>query len=352
MQVANMTIPEIETPRPEIHIIEATDTYGQFAVEPLERGYGMTLGNPLRRVLLGSLPGAAVTWVKIEGVLHEYTSVPHMREGVLDFLQNVKAIRLHAYSDRPGKMRLETSGEGEVCAADIVAPADFEVVNPELHLAYLDSSEARLSVEFNVEPGHGYVPASSEDGLSIGVLSVDAIFTPVRKVAYSIERTRVGQFTNFERLVLEVWTDGTINPTDALREATHILLNHFFLVSNVGKSPESGPASLAIAPEMYNMPMERLELTGRTYNSLKRHGLNKVGEVLEMSRADLLKIRNFGEKSLEELYTRLRDMDLLPEEEQKAEAATEETAEETPGDEETPEGVPEVAAVEEPQQEP
>jgi len=306
-----MTITPTDSIRPEIKIAETTDTYGRFVVEPLERGYGPTLGNPLRRVLLGSLQGAAVTWVKIDGVLHEYSTVPHMREGVMDFLQNIKTIRLHAHADRPGKMRLEVSGEGEVCASDVIAPADFEILNPSLHLAYLDTPEARLSVEFNIETGKGYSPASSGDGLPIGVLPVDAIFTPVRKVNYTVESTRVGQVTDYERLVLEIWTDGTITPVDALREATQILVTHFFLIANVGKGPEAGP-TIAIAPEVYNMPLERLELSGRTFNALKRHGLNKAGEVLEMSRPDLLKIRNFGEKSLEELYDRLRAMDLLP----------------------------------------
>jgi len=309
-----MTISTSESHNPEIKIIEATDTYGQFALEPLPQGYGTTLGTPLRRVLLSSLSGAAVTWVKIEGVLHEYASVASMREGVLDFLQNVKAIRLHAHNDRPGKMRLEVSGEGEVCAADIIAPADFEIVNPELHLAYLDSADAHFSVEFNVETGQGYVPATSETGLPIGVLPLDTIFTPIRKVNYTVESTRVGQVTNYERLLLEVWTDGTITPMEALQEATRILLDHFFLISNAGKNPEGAGPSLAISPEIYNMTLERLEMTGRTYNALKRHGLEKVGEVIELGRAGVMNIRNFGEKSLEELYTRLQELDLLPSE--------------------------------------
>ena len=330
-----MTTITSESIRPEIKVLEATDSYGRFAVEPLERGHGMTLGTPLRRILLSSLKGAAITWVKIDGVLHEYASVPAMREGVLTFLQNVKAIRLTTHADRPGKMRLEAQGEGEVCAADIIAPADFGIVNPELHLAYLDSSEARLSVDFNVETGQGYVPASTEDGLSIGVLPIDAIFTPVRKVNFTVESTRVGQVTDYERLLLEVWTDGSISPVAALQEATQLLLNHFFLISNVGKGPEGGGPSLAIPPEVYNMTLERLELTGRTYNALKRHGLNKVGEVIEMGRTELMKIRNFGEKSLDELYDRLQAMDLLPPEPQAKEEEMEEVLLEPSAEEET-----------------
>lgn len=307
-----MTTIITEPIRPEIKVLESTEFYGRFALEPLQRGFGMTLGTPLRRMLLGSLKGAAVTWVKIDGVLHEYASIPAMREGVLAFLQNVKAIRLATHADRPGKMRLEAQGEGEVCAADIIASADFEIVNPELHLAYLDSSEARLSVEFNVETGQGYLPASSEEGLPIGVLPVDAIFTPIRKVSFVVESTRVGQVTDYERLLLELWTDGTITPMAALQEATQVLLTHFFLISNVDKSPESGGPSIEISPEVYNMDLEQLQLTGRTYNALKRHGLNKVGELLEMSRMDLMNIRNFGQKSLDELYGQIDEMGLLP----------------------------------------
>ena len=311
------TVPEEEPiPVPQVKIIEEDDLYGKFVVEPLEKGHGITLGNPIRRVLYSSLKGTAVSWVKIEGILHEYTTIPHVKEEVSELLLNIKGIRLRSQVERPGKIRLEVAGEGEVCAGDIMASSDFEVVNSEHHLATLSSSEARLSIEFNVERGKGYEPAHHGDGLPIGVLPLDAVFTPIRKVNYSVERTRVGQRTDFERLILEVWTDGSITPMDAVRQAGNVLVEKFFLFSNVQKGGEEGsegsPVALKISPENYNVPVERLELSSRTLNCLKRAGIDKVGEVLEKKRTELLKIRNFGEKSLTELYQRLRDAKLLP----------------------------------------
>ena len=307
---------EEPVPSPMITIEEADDRYGLFSTEPLPKGYGVTLGNPIRRVLYGSLPGTAVTWVKIEGVLHEYATIPHVKEEVAELLLNVKGIRLHSEVDRPGKLRLEVAGQGEVCAGDIMASSDFEVVNPELHLASLDSDEARLSIELNVERGTGFSEASRGDGLPIGVLPVDALYTPIRKVNFRVEDVRVGQRTNFERLVLQVWTDGSITPVDALRQAGDILVTQFFLFANAQKvsedSDEGPPIALRISPEQYNVQVERLELSSRTLNCLKRASIDKVGEILEMKKSDLLQIRNFGEKSLSELYGRLEELDLLP----------------------------------------
>ncbi|MCH8205451.1 MAG: DNA-directed RNA polymerase subunit alpha [Chloroflexi bacterium] len=339
--------PEEIVPSPEVVVVEADDRYGKMTVEPLDPGYGMTLGNALRRVLYSSLPGTAVTWVKIEGVLHEYATIPHVREEVSEFLMNVRSIRLRSEVDRPGKLRLEVAGEGEVCAGDIISSSDFEVVNPELHLAAMDSSEARLSVEMNVERGKGYVVAPQGDGHPIGTLPVDAVFTPIRKVNYSVEKTRVGQRTDLERLVLEVWTDGTVVPLDAVRQAGDMLVNQFFLFANAQKSVEEGAEGTAVAlkipAEHYNIPVERLELSSRTLNCLKRAGINRVGEVLEMSRPELLRIRNFGEKSYAELFGRLRDMDLVPpeldpdrvEEEPEAEAESEGESQPAPDEDET-----------------
>lgn len=307
-----------ETLKPEIKTLEANDTYGRFAMEPLERGFGITVGNPLRRVLLSSIPGTAVTWVKVDGVLHEYQSLPHMKEEVMDFLLNVKGIRIRSLTGRPGKMRLEVRGEGRVVAGDIVASSDFEIINPERHLATLDSPDARLSVEFNVDQGKGYQPATQGDGLPVGVLPVDAIFSPVTKVNYTVERTRVGQVTDYERLVLEVWTDGTITPLDAVRKAAELLVDHFFLFAALGKAPEAlgeRPGGHSIPADVYQTPIERLELSPRTLNCLRRAHITRVGQVLEMSKDELLKIRNFGEKSLEELYGRLRALGFLPPEE-------------------------------------
>lgn len=323
----------VETPKPEIKAEELSDGYGKFSIGPLERGYGVTLGNPLRRVLLSSIPGTAVTWVKIEGVTHEYSTIPHVKEEVTDLLLSFKAIRLRALTDRPGKLRLEVSGEGEVTAGDLMAPGDFEIANPELHLATLDSSEASLSVEFNVEQGTGFVPAVGDDGFPIGVIPVDAIFTPVRRVNYSVERTRVGQVTNYERLIVEVWTDETISPMEALSKAGQILVDSFFLFANMKKATESAgeAATLAVAvpAEVYNTPVERLELSARTLNCLKRAHINRVGEILEKDRSELLKIRNFGEKSLDELYARLDERGFLPEQAQSQNGASAEESDAT-----------------------
>jgi DNA-directed RNA polymerase subunit alpha len=304
-------------PSPTISVLEADDRYGRFAIEPLEPGYGVTLGNPLRRVLYSSLPGTAVTWVKIDGVLHEYATIPHVKEEVAEILLSVKGIRLKSEVERPGKLRLEVAGEGDVSAGDIMATSDFEVVNPEMHLATLDSAEAKLSIEFNVEQGKGYVVAGNRDGLPIGTLPVDAVYTPILKVNYSIEMTRVGRRADFERLVLDVWTDGSMAPVEAVRQAATILINQFFFFANVQTLIEEGadgaPVALRMPAEKYNVAVEGLELSSRTLNCLKRAGIDKVGEVLELSKAELLKIRNFGEKSYNELFGQLRSKDLLPE---------------------------------------
>lgn len=325
-----MTLVEVETPRPEIKAEETSEGYGKFSIGPLERGYGVTLGNPLRRTLLNSIRGTAVTWVKIEGVTHEYSSIPHVKEDTPTLLLSFKAVRLRSLAERPGKLRLEVSGEGVVTAGDIMTSADFEIANPELHIATLDSPEARLSVEFNVEQGKGYVPATGGNGLPIGVLPVDAIFTPVQRVNYTVERMRVGQVTDYEQLVLEIWTDETITPMDALSQAGQILVDRFFLFANIRKAAEAlgerPSLALSIPAEVYNTPVERLELSARTLNCLKRAHINRVGEILEKDMSELLKIRNFGEKSLEELQNRLEDMGLLPQAMQpRAGAAVEET---------------------------
>ena len=304
--------PAVETLTPEIRVLEAGDNYVKFAIEPLPKGYGITIGNPLRRILLSSIKGSAITWVKIDNVVHEYTAVKGVKEEVMDLLLNIKRIRIHSQSERTGKMRLEVTGEGRVCAGDIATSADFEIVNPELHLATLDTDDSNLAIEFNVEHGFGYLPAVQSEGvtgLPVGVLPVDAIFSPVRKVNYDIERTRVGQVTDFERLVLEIWTDGTITPVDAVREAADGLVKHFFLFSNLNRAAEPGEQSstVSVSPEIYQTPIERLDLTPRTLNCLKRAHVTRVGELLEMSEDELLKIRNFGDKSLQELREKLAE---------------------------------------------
>ncbi len=299
---------------PRIECEESSENYGKFVIEPLGSGFGVTLGNSLRRVLLSSLLGAAVTAVKIEGIQHEFTTIPHVKEDVIEFLLNVKELRLKAFSERSGRLFLEVKGEGPVCAGDIKPSADFEVVNPELHLATLDSQEACLDVVFYVEQGTGYVPAGRGDGLPLGVIPVDAIYTPVRRVNYSVEKTRVGQVSNYDRLILEVWTDGTISPSEALSQSAEILVIHYSLFHDLGKAPVESekPSAPLIPPEQYEMPLEQIGLSARTFNSLRRSGITKVGELLEKSDNDLLGLRSFGQKSLDEVKERLEALDIKP----------------------------------------
>ena len=309
-----------ESIKPSIAVLDSSDDYAKVALEPLVPGFAHTIGNPLRRFLLSSIKGSAITWVKIDDVVHEYTAIPGVKEEVMDLLLNIKRIRIHAQSERTGKMRLDVQGEGRVCAGDIATSSDFEIVNPELHLATLDDSDSSLSIEFNVESGLGYRPATQADGsagLQVGILPVDAIFNPVKKVNYSREPTRVGQRTDYERLVLELWTDGTIAPLEALGEAANALVEDFFLFKNLsgtGGIASSRPA-LSLSPEIYQTPIERLELSHRTLNCLKRAHITRVGEVLQMSDDELLKIRNFGEKSLSELRSKLAEQGVSDESE-------------------------------------
>jgi len=299
---------------PIIKCIESTDTFGRFVAEPLEKGFGTTLGNSLRRVLLGYLPGAAVTWVKIEGVQHEFSTLPYVKEDTIEFLLNVKALRLKPLSDQPGKLTLEMEREGQVCAADIKPSTDFEIVNPELHLITLDSPEAKLYVEFNVELGEGYRQAESSDNMPVGAIPVDAIFSPVRKVNITVEPTHVGQEANREKLCLEIWTNGVISPVDAISASAEILVNQFtpfveyVMVSQ--KEEEKQLIRLSIPDEKYNMPVEQLDLSVRTLNSLRRGGITTVGELITKGEKELLSLRNFGEKSKRELEERLEVLGL------------------------------------------
>jgi DNA-directed RNA polymerase subunit alpha len=277
----------------------------------------MTLGNALRRVLLSSLPGAAVTSIRIEGVQHEFQDIPNVMEDVTDIVLNVKQMRMRSFSDHPVSMRLEVNGEREVTAADIMVPSTVEIVNPDLHIATLDNDNARLEMELVVETGRGYVPADSKEDQPIGVIPVDAIYTPVQKVNYTVEHTRVGQMTNFDKIVLEITTDGTITPDESLRQSADILVRHFTQLANyraVLTSEQDKPplSSLPIPQKIYDTPIEELDLSVRAYNCLKRSNITKVGQVLSMNEEDLLGVRNFGEKSLMELRERLLLRNFLP----------------------------------------
>jgi DNA-directed RNA polymerase subunit alpha len=310
---------------PKVECVESTETYGRFVAEPVEKGFGVTLGNGLRRVLLSSLPGAAVTWVMIEGIQHEFSTVPHVKEDTIDFLLNVKAMRLRHLAQRSGKLRLEAEGEGQVCAGDIETSADFEIVNPELYLATLDSPKAKLSVEFNVEIGRGYVPASSSDSLPIGAIPIDAIFTPVRKVNYSVEPSSLREGSNQEKLVLEIWTDGSLSPIEAVTQSAAILIEQIGCFRELAKAITQEGAEVAwqrlIPPEQYVMPLDQLNLSTHTYNSLRRGGVTTLGQILEKGLDGLCGLAGFGAKSREEVEVALKRLDLpfIPEAKDKKE---------------------------------
>ncbi|MPZ23322.1 MAG: DNA-directed RNA polymerase subunit alpha [Dehalococcoidia bacterium] len=304
--------------RPTIEVVESDDTYARIVAEPLEPGFGVTIGNGLRRVLLSSLQGAAVTSVRIDQAQHEFSTIEHVKEDTMELLLNVKEIRLRALSDRPAKMYLDFTGDGEVTAGDIEVPADYDVINQDLHLATLTSGEGRLTMEFNVDRGRGYQPATSTDGLPLGVIPVDAVFTPVRKVNYQVSKTRVGQITDYDRLTLEIWTDGTISGVEALSQSSDVLMNQFAIFSQLGRpqlpSMDRGLGSGSmLPPDIYNMPIENLNLSVRAYNSLKRTGIMTVGALLERSEDELLGIRNFGRKSYDEVKEKLLEMGLVEE---------------------------------------
>lgn len=301
-----------------IEVEESREGFARIVAEPLQPGFGITLGNALRRVLLSSLQGAAVVSVRIDGVQHEFSTIPNVKEDTIEFLLNVKEMRLRALSERPGTMVLDISGrEGAITAADIQVPEHYEIVNPDLYLATVNSADGRLYVEFNVEPGRGYQPAGQVDGTAIGVIPVDAIFSPVRKVNYKVEHTRVGQATNYDKLTLEVWTDGTVSGVDAVSKSADILVEQFTLFSHMGRpalpTVDRGLGQgIQLPPEKFNMAIEDLALSMRAYNCLRRSGLMTVGQVLEKSEEELLALRNFGRKSYDELRERLDELGLLP----------------------------------------
>ncbi len=311
----NQLLPNLVLPKIECEAI--SKQYGSFIIGPLERGYGVTIGNSLRRVLLSSLPGAAVTSVRMNGIHHEFSPMPGVKEDTMTFLLNLKQLRMKLEGDEAARLTLEVKGEGVVTAADIEYPSEVEIVNPELHLLTLDSDDSKLEIEMVVQRGRGYSPSEERGEMPIGELPVDAIFTPVRKVGYSVDRVRIGEITDFDQLKLDIWTDGTIDPTEALSQAAQILLKHFSLVANIGEIPIEEPEELeeAIPSRIYEMPIEELALTVRAFNCLKRAGITKVGTILEMlekGEDEMLAIRNFGRKSLGELKEALREKDLLP----------------------------------------
>jgi len=307
---------EIEKPRIECIERSEDNSYAKFVVEPLERGYGITLGNSLRRILLSSLPGSAVTSVKIEGVLHEFSTIPGVLEDVTDIILNIKSLALKGYTDEPRVIRLESQGGGVVRAADIITDPDIEILNPDLKLATLDN-DGRLFMEMTVRRGKGYISADKNkmpDDV-IGVIPIDSIYAPIYKVNYAVEATRVGQITDYDKLTLEAWSNGSISPEEATSAAAKILSDHLRLF--MGLTDKVNSVEILVEKEedakdkILEMTIEELDLSVRSYNCLKRAGINSVEELTQKTEEDMIKVRNLGRKSLEEVEFKLRDLGLL-----------------------------------------
>ena len=302
----NLVLPKIETDA-------QARNYGRFVIGPMESGYGITIGNVLRRVLLSSLEGAAIVSVQVRGIYHEFSTIPHVREDMTSLLLNLKQVRFKFADDAEdqARLRLEVKGEGVVVAGDIVCPPIVEVVNPEQYLLTTDSPEADLEIEMTVALGRGYSPAEERGKLPVAEIPTDAIYSPVRRVNYKIERARIGQVSNFDRLVMEVWTDGTISPAEALSTGAQLLIKHMASIADLGDvtlEVEPEVEESRIPERIAETNIEDLDLSVRAFNCLKRAGITKVGEILERLERDeeeLLAIRNFGQKSLDELKENL-----------------------------------------------
>ncbi len=320
----------VEIEFPKIERTEGDDRQARFVVEPLPAGYGTTLANALRRVLLSSLPGAAITSVRIRGVAHEFSTIPGVTEDVVQIVLNLKRVRLKSFATEPVTLTLEKEGPGEVTAGDILTTSDVEIVNPSEHIATLEP-EASLWMELTVETGKGFHPAERREGLPIGVIPIDSLFSPVRLVNFVVENTRVGQTTNYDRLLLDVQTDGTMTPDETLAQGAGILVQHFSLFANLTRSQVAAPAPAAqtdgLPQSIAEMPIEDLDLPQRAFNSLKRHGITKVGQLLNTPDEELLRMRNFGKKSLDEIKERLVARGLIAPLERTEEPAGEESVE-------------------------
>lgn len=306
--------------RPNIEVAEISDDkkYGRFVVEPLERGYGITLGNSLRRIMLSSLPGAAVSQVKIEGVLHEFSSIEGVKEDVTEIIMNIKslAIRNNSDTNEPKTAYIEYEGEGVVKASDIQADQDIEILNPDLTIATLCGKSAKLYMELTITKGRGYVSADknkSED-LPIGVIAVDSIYTPVERVNITVENTRVGQITDFDKLTLDVYTNGTLVPDEAVSLAAKVLSEHLSLFIDLSENAKTAEVMVEKEEDekekVLEMSIDELELSVRSYNCLKRAGINTVQELAGKSMDDMMKVRNLGKKSLEEVERKLKELGL------------------------------------------
>lgn len=307
----------IEIEKPKIECIEMSEdfTYGKFVVEPLERGYGTTLGNSLRRILLSSLPGVAVTSIKIDGVLHEFSTIPGVSEDVTEIILNIKNLALKMHGDNNKLIKIDVQGPKEITAGDITCDSDIEIVNPDLHIATLGEGD-RLYMEMTIEKGRGYVTAerNKQPGQPIGIIPIDSIFTPVRKVNYIVQNTRVGQVSDYDKLTLEVWTNGTINPDEAISFGAKIMSEHLKLFITLTDNISS--VEIMVEKEedkkekVLEMTIEELDLSVRSFNCLKRANINTVEELTQKSEEDMMKVRNLGKKSLEEVQQKLEALGL------------------------------------------
>lgn len=306
---------EIEKPTIECMFDNEDQNYGKFIVEPLERGYGTTLGNSLRRILLSSLPGAAVTSIKIDGILHEFSTVPGVKEDVTQIILNLKKLSLRLNGDTPKRAIINAVGPKIVTAADIIVDSDVEIFNPELHIATLDEN-ASLVMEINLATGRGYTPADQNktESTPIGVIPVDSIYTPARKVNFTVENTRVGQITDYDRLILEIWTDGSITPKESVSIGAKIMQEHLKLFINLTDSMDSVEIMVEKEEDQkekaLEMTIEELELSVRSFNCLKRANINTVEELTHKSEDDMMKVRNLGKKSLDEVKHKLEELGL------------------------------------------
>ncbi|NOY99619.1 MAG: DNA-directed RNA polymerase subunit alpha [Chloroflexi bacterium] len=308
---------------PKIEREAEARNYGKFIIGPLERGYGATIGNSMRRALLSSLDGVAVTSMRVADVLHEFTDIPGVREDVIQIMLQVKQLRMKLDGVDSTRMHLEVRGEGVVTAADIITPPEVEIVNPDLYLFTVDKSKTKLDIEFTVERGRGYLPSNERSGhMPIGELPVDAIFSPVKRVNWEVASARVGQSTNYDKLILEIWTDGTFSPENALSMSAKILIDHLRYIAGVSEETlaaviEEEVSGSHVTSEVAETPVEALDLSVRVFNSLKRTGITTVGDVLDLlEKGDqaIMSIRNFGEKSLDELRQKMREKGYMKDE--------------------------------------
>lgn len=306
---------EIEKPTIECIYSDEDSNYGKFVVEPLERGYGTTLGNSLRRILLSSLPGAAVTSVKIDGILHEFSTIPGVKEDVTEIILNLKKLAVRLNNENTKRVIINAAGPKEVTAADIIADSDLEIFNPDLHIATLEENST-LVMEINIARGRGYVPADQNktDNTPIAVIPVDSIYTPVRKVNFTVENTRVGQVTDYDRLILEIWTDGSIAPDEGVSIGAKIMQEHLKLFIDLTDSMDSVEIMVEKEEDQkekaLEMTIEELELSVRSFNCLKRAAINTVEELTHRTEDDMMKVRNLGKKSLDEVKHKLEELGL------------------------------------------